>query len=562
MNFLRRVGRWTFGRQLCFGGLVGALAFFVISVSPSLLPRGWLFQGIVSGINLAVGYGLGSAASAMVRAGMRRADRAEPSAQVKRYAWWGLLGAAVVAVPLALWWGNTWNQTTREIMGMKDLDTWSWGGVLVLAVLVFAIVMIIARIVRGAARLLIRFLERWIPRRISMAVGTAIVAIGLIGGTQSLIIEGAFGAVNQTYSLSDLDTTPGFVAPQSPLRSGSSESLLDWDDLGTKGRDFVGDGGGGGKRRGPTADEIEQFNGEPAMEPIRAYVGLRSADSLDERVELAMAELERTNAFDRSIVAVFATTGTGWVDERMADSLEYIWGGDTAAVALQYSYLPSWVSIFVDGQKAADTSEAMIMAVRDRIDSMPEAEQPKLLVFGESLGSFATETAFDELDVLIDNTEGALFVGPTFVNDLRNDLTANRDEGSPEWRPVVDNGRQVRFAVLPEDLEQPDGPWDEPRIVYLQNSSDPISFFSFDLLWSQPDWLNEPRAPDANPDMFWFPVVTFTQTLADLTYSFGAPAGHGHRYGANVADGWVAIGAPPGWTDDDTQRLRDVVGHE
>ena len=62
--------------------------------------------------------------------------------------------------------------------------------------------------------------------------------------------------------------------------------------------------------------------------------------------------------------------------------------------------------------------------------------------------------------------------------------------------------------------------------------------------------------------MGWFPLVTFWQVAADLTYSFGAPAGHGHRYGANVVDSWVAIDAPDGWTDDDTQRLRDIVGHE
>ena len=116
--------------------------------------------------------------------------------------------------------------------------------------------------------------------------------------------------------------------------------------------------------------------------------------------------------------------------------------------------------------------------------------------------------------------------------------------------------------MAPDDFDDLSGPWDDPRIVYLQNSSDPISHFSFDLLWSRPEWLDEPRADDANPDMRWFPVVTFWQTLADLAYSFGAPAGHGHRYGANVVDGWLAVDTPDDWTADDTQRLRDIVGHE
>ena len=47
------------------------------------------------------------------------------------------------------------------------------------------------------------------------------------------------------------------------------------------------------------------------MEPIRVYVGLESADGTRDRVALAMAELERTNAFDRSVLVVNTTTGTG-----------------------------------------------------------------------------------------------------------------------------------------------------------------------------------------------------------------------------------------------------------
>ena len=36
----------------------GAL-FFCLSLTPSLLPRDWLFQGLIGGINAAIGYGIG-----------------------------------------------------------------------------------------------------------------------------------------------------------------------------------------------------------------------------------------------------------------------------------------------------------------------------------------------------------------------------------------------------------------------------------------------------------------------------------------------------------------------
>ncbi len=498
----------------------------------------------------------------MVSAIARRFDPPEPGPDTKRWFWRGLLGIAVVGVPLALWWGNTWNQNTREVMGLEDLDTWAWGGVLLLGLVVAALILVISRLIRLGARGVKHLAERWLGPRLSMAVGavaTTLLVIFLING---VLLDAAFEAVNSTYSLTDRGTTPGIVQPQSELRSGSEASLVAWDSLGVQGRNFTGAGGGSAKRQGPTAADIERFSGEPAEEPIRAYVGLRSAGSLDQRVDLAMQELERTNAFDREVLAVYGTTGTGWIDERVADSLEYIWGGDTAAVGLQYSYLPSWVSVLVDADKAADASTKLIDAIRARLEELSEDERPRLVLFGESLGSFATESAFEDLDDMVAGTEGAMLVGPTFFNDIRNHLTTNRDAGSPEWRPVFEEGGQVRFAVEPQDFEQPARPWEAPRIAYLQNSSDPISFFSVDLLWSRPGWLDEPRAPDANPDMFWFPVVTFWQTVADLAYSFGAPAGHGHRYGANVVDGWLAVETPDGWADDDTQRLRDIVGHE
>src|SRR6266550_2318292 len=59
--------RWVFRRRLCFGGLAGALVFFCLSLTPSLLPRGDILQGVLSGVTVVIGYGVGSAVSAGVR---------------------------------------------------------------------------------------------------------------------------------------------------------------------------------------------------------------------------------------------------------------------------------------------------------------------------------------------------------------------------------------------------------------------------------------------------------------------------------------------------------------
>lgn len=277
-----------------------------------------------------------------------------------------------------------------------------------------------------------------------------------------------------------------------------------------------------------------------------------------------MRELERTGAFDRSVLVVDTSTGTGWVDENVADSIEFLRGGNTAQVAMQYSYLPSWVSFLVDTSKAEQTGEQLITAVTDRVNSMAPQDRPLLLVFGESLGSYGTEAAFTSPENMLANVDGGLLVGPTFVNALHGELTARRDEGSPAWRPLVDGGQSFRFAVDPADLTQPGlypagSQWGRPRVVYLQNSSDPITYFDPALLLSEPEWMDGSRGPDVSQAMVWLPFVTFFQVAADMAFSMDVPAGHGHRYGSNVVAGWTQLAAPPGWTGQDTAALRQLI---
>ena len=118
---------------------------------------------------------------------------------------------------------------------------------------------------------------------------------------------------NQIFSVRDGTTSDTAVQPTTPLRSGGPGSLVGWDTLGYQGRNFVG--------QGPTAAEIAAFSGTPAPEPIRAYAGIESAENVEERAELAVADLERAGGFDRADLLVAGTTGTGWVDPAAIDQL-------------------------------------------------------------------------------------------------------------------------------------------------------------------------------------------------------------------------------------------------
>jgi uncharacterized membrane protein len=425
-------------------------------------------------------------------------------------------------------------------------------GIVVVAVLVFALFVAIGRGIRRLARWLVRVLGRILPPRVARPLGVALATVLVIFLLNGVLFQGLVEAMNSAFSVKDDGTEEGATQPTAPERSGSPDSLVPWADLGLQGRNFTG--------TGPTPRELAAFSGRPARQPVRAYVGLASADDVRDRAALAVRELERAGGFDRAVLVVVTTTGTGWVDPAASNSLEYEFGGDTAMVAMQYSYLPSWLSFLVDQVKARDAGRALFDAVYGAWAQLPERSRPQLYVFGESLGTFGGEAAFSGLADVENRTDGVLWAGPPNFNELWRGLVADREPGSPEWLPVYEDGRTVRFADEAPDLGAPPGPWDDPRVVYLQNASDPIVWWSPRLLLDRPDWLEGERGPDVSGSTVWLPFVTFWQVTADLVFSTGVPDGHGHTYRADYVDGWAEVAQPPGWTDADTVRLRQLIG--
>jgi uncharacterized membrane protein len=512
-----------------------------------MLPRTWLLQGVVSGLTAAFGYGIGASIGAAARA-LGPVSWRRPQG---RAAWWTMIGLSTVLIIVFLLLGRSWQNEVRALMGMTDPLVWDITLIVVVAVVVTVALVLLSRVVRLGSRRLGRALDRFIPRRIAYLTGAIVVALVVAGLVQGVLWDGFISAMNRVSSLGNGGTAPGIVQPTDPARSGSPQSLAGWSTLGVEGRTFVASG--------PDRDTLTKFIGTPAKDPIRVYAGLDSADSLQGEVDLALAELDRTGAWDRGVLTVITTTGTGWVDPAAATSMEYVWNGDTAEVALQYSYLPSWVSFLVDRGNASAAAAALIDAVRGRWLVLPADSRPKLFVFGESLGAYGTDSVFDSVQQVVTETDGALLAGPPFADALHQQITAQREPASPVWLPIVDQGRQVRFAVQPADLANPASQWSTPRMVYFQNSSDPVVWWSPDLMLHRPEWLETPLGPDISPSMHWIPVVTFWQVVVDLAFVQDVPFGHGHRYGPDYVDGWVSLGAPADWTSADTQALRTII---
>jgi uncharacterized membrane protein len=280
-------------------------------------------------------------------------------------------------------------------------------------------------------------------------------------------------------------------------------------------------------------------------------------------MDVLVRELERTRAFDRKLLVIVPTTGTGWVNSIAARAIELMYNGDTAMVALQYSYLPSWISFVGDEEKSMQAGRMLIDTVHDRWQQLPAEHRPKLVLYGESLGSLAGQAAFGYLpDISRMGFDSVLWVGPPQASTIWRALVDRRDPGTTEVSPRYDNGRTVRFsqAVSPADIEQDAAPpWEGTRVLFLQHSSDPIVWWGPELLFSRPDWLVEPPGEDRSRAMRWYPFVTFSQVGADTFTAAGMPGGHGHNYGFSVLDGWAAVAPPDGWTEEDTDRLRVVL---
>ncbi|SRX93510.1 hypothetical protein [Rhodococcus jostii RHA1] [Mycobacterium shimoidei] len=548
------VWAWSLLRLKYVGIAFGAL-FFCLSLTPSLLPRDWIFQGLVGGINAAFGYGLGVVIGKVVhRLVLRSAGWWPPPPRILLLMKAAVVVASPAACVLMLIPAASWQRQVSALMGIPGPTAPAYLRTLLVAAGVGALLVGASRVLIDAIKVLARMLiRRWrIHNETAMFIGTAIVVTVLVLLINGVLVRGFFAAANAIFEPQNSETRPGLTQPTLPEKSGSPASLAPWDSLGYQGRSFVA--------TGPHAADITRINGRPAREPIRIYAGLHTADDDEGRMKVLVRELERTGASDRKMLVIVPTTGTGWINPVAARAIEMMYDGDTAIVGAQYSYLPSWISFLADQQKSMDAGRMLVDSIHHYWEQLPRDHRPKLVLYGESLGSMAGQSAFDFLpDIPRMGFDAVLWVGPPHESPLWHALIERRDPHSTQVQPCYDNGRTVRFseAVTPHDVTRTAAPpWDGTRVLFLQHPSDPVVWWSPRLLFTRPDWLVEPPGQDRTAAMSWYPVVTFWQVSADLTEAEDMPGGHGHNYGDIVLDGWVAVAPPDGWQPSDTERIR------
>jgi uncharacterized membrane protein len=342
--------------------------------------------------------------------------------------------------------------------------------------------------------------------------------------------------------------------PPNPLLSGSADSLLPFSDLGQQGRRYVTDV--------VTPELITQvMHEEPVAHPIRTFVGFNSEPLYPTgRAEMALAELDRTGAFDRSFLLLVSPTGTGWVDHTLIESVELLTRGDVATCCIQYGRYPSFLSL----QKVAlgrSQFRLLLWGVAQRLAERPPERRPRVLVFGESLGAWTSSDV-----VMYQGIEGfdhygidrALWVGlPWLAKWSRSGMARGSSALVPEGTVGVFD-RAEQLAALDNDARR------RLRAVILSHDNDPIAVFGPDLLVRRPSWLADgPRGRGVPETMRWVPLVTFVQTAMDAANAMVTVPGEfgsfGHDYRADMAAFVRHAFALPSASDGQLARIEETL---
>jgi uncharacterized membrane protein len=275
---------------------------------------------------------------------------------------------------------------------------------------------------------------------------------------------------------------------------------------------------------------------DKAMQPIRVYASLDMTHDDEERARILLAEIDRTKALHRKAFALFSPTGSGYVNYVACETFEYLMLGDCASAAIQYSVLPSALSLTRVPTGTSQT-EMVMRGITQRLMAMPASKRPKVFLFGESLGSQVSQEMFRGSGMFGlegSGVDAALWIGTPAATEWRRQIWGTRTVAeAPEVGPGA--------AYLPRNLDDwralPADQRKQAKFVLLMNGDDPIPKFGAQVAWRKPDWLgpDHTRPLGAPQGTRWLPGMTCLTTFFDMqnalvpTPGIFAEGGHDYR---------------------------------
>ena len=361
----------------------------------------------------------------------------------------------------------------------------------------------------------------------TVARGLTAVATVVVGGLALKFVDRELG--NAGEGMEPAHATP----PDIPEITGSPVSGQAWADQSREGRRWLS--------MVLRPDTISAVMGEPAQQPIRVYASLQSARTPEDRARVLLDEIDRTRALERPYVALWSPTGSGYVNYVGCETFEYLTRGNCASLAIQYSVLPSSLSL-ADVQLGTDQTRMVFAGIIDRLLAMEPDKRPRVFLFGESLGSQVSEEMFSGMGVYGPQSlgiEAGLWIGTPEATKWRQQIWGDRSVSEP---PGIGPGDIYlpRWVGDWTDL----APEDRARVRYLllQNGDDPIPKFWVEPLYRRPAWLGPwgKRPPGSPRHTIWWPVTTFLATFIDMLNALSPTPGifveGGHDYRLELPD--------------------------
>ncbi|HSJ84225.1 MAG TPA: alpha/beta-hydrolase family protein [Acidimicrobiia bacterium] len=361
-------------------------------------------------------------------------------------------------------------------------------------------------------------------------LGHAIIGRGLNLALWSAGAIGAYRGLGARMSRANATVEPAYASPPSnQYVSGGPNSISPYEKMGLQGRRFVSEV--------VPRDEIEATLGEPALaDPIRAYIGVECEPIYStRRAELALDEMERLGAFDRSYLLLVSPTGTGWVDHTVVESAEILARGDIATACIQFGKAPSFLEVQGVSLGRAQFRQ-LLWGVRQRLRAIDPEKRPKVLIFGESLGAWSASDV-----VMHQGTSGfdhygihrALWFGlPGLARWSKTGMREGRNPLTPPGSVMAFDRFEQYQALSPDERGK-------LRAVIVDHDNDPISQMSLRMAVKRPAWLDGQRGRGVPESMQWAPIITFSQVAVDAMNAIVMVPGQfksfGHDYRADTA---------------------------
>ncbi len=165
MKFLEAI--WRHHQNL--GLLIGTI-FFCVSLTPSMMPRDPLMQGLLGGVLAVIGYEAGRALVWI----WRFAEIPEWPDKVQRLARIVITAGSAIAIIICLWKASGWQNVTRLVVGLEPSAP---SAPFTIAAIAFSVALVLWAFLR-AFGLLLRALEnvtkRFVPQRIGWLIAFSV----------------------------------------------------------------------------------------------------------------------------------------------------------------------------------------------------------------------------------------------------------------------------------------------------------------------------------------------------------------------------------------------------